>query len=63
MAKKLKAKENVVSPRELLSDAQLKKLLLYITEKANLAKRKGNKRAIIDEFVNGRFKTGQGWAL
>jgi len=51
MAKKLKAKENVVSPRELLSDAQLKKLLLYITEKANLAKRKGNKRAIIDEFI------------
>jgi len=51
MARILKVKENVVSPREFLSDAQLKKLLLYITEKANLAKRKGTTRAIIDELI------------
>jgi integrase/recombinase XerD len=51
MAKKLKAEEDGVSPSEILSDAQIKKLLLYVTEKANLAKLKGTKRAIFDELI------------
>lgn len=57
MAKRLKAEEakeaeeGGVSPSEFLSDAQLKKFLLYVTKKANLAKRKGTTRAIIDELI------------
>ena len=51
MAKRLKAKEDGVSPSEFLSDAQLNKLLLYVAEKANLAKRKGTTRAIVDELI------------
>ena len=51
MATRLKAKEDVVSPREFLSDAQLNKLLRYVTEKAHLAKRKGTTRAIVDELI------------
>ena len=51
MAKRLKAEEDGVSPREFLSDAQVNKLLLYITKKANLAKRKGTTRASVDELI------------
>ena len=51
MAKRLKAKEDVRSTREFLSDAQLKKVLLYVTKKAHLAKRKGTTRAIVDELI------------
>jgi len=51
VAKRLKAEEDGVSPSEFLSDEQLKKLLLYVTEKANLAKRKGTTRAIVDELI------------
>lgn len=34
-----------------LSDAELDKLLLYIREKADLARRRGAKRAVVDEVI------------
>ena len=51
MTGRLKNKEEVVSPRDFLSDAQLNKLLLYVTQKANLARRRGTTRAIVDELI------------
>lgn len=51
MATRSKAKKDVVFQREYLSDAQLNKLLQYVTEKAHLAKRKGTTRAIVDELI------------
>jgi len=50
MTGRLKDKE-IVSPGDFLSDAQLNELLLYVTEKANLARRRGTTRALIDELI------------
>ena len=36
---------------EFLSETQLKKLLRYVTEKANLARQNGTKRPIVDELI------------
>ena len=51
MTKIFKAKENIQSPRDSLSDALLKRLLQYVTERAHLAKRRGTIRAIVDEII------------
>ena len=51
MTGRLKNKEELVPPRDFLSDAQLNKLLLYVMQKANLARRRGTTRAIVDELI------------
>lgn len=38
-------------PKEFLSEAQLEKLLVYVREKANLARQKGTTRPIVDELI------------
>ena len=50
MAERLEDKE-IVSLKDFLSDAKLNKLLLYVMEKAHLAKRTGTTRAIVDELI------------
>jgi len=51
MTKRLKTKRRSAVPGRYLSEAQLKKLLLYVSEKANLARQRGTTRAVVDELI------------
>ena len=52
MAKRAKAQRNVATPADKhLSETQLKKLLRYVKNKADLARQRGTTRAIIDELI------------
>ena len=51
MTKRSKTEIGAAVPGRYLSEAQLKKLLLYVSEKANLARQRGTTRAIVDELI------------
>lgn len=51
MAIRSKSQRSKPAPGKYLSEAQLKKLLRYVENKANLARRNGATRAIIDELI------------
>ena len=52
MAKRAKPQRNVATPiNKHLSETQLKKLLRYVKNKADLARQRGTTRAIIDELI------------
>lgn len=51
MSKKQRAERGRVAPNGFLSETQLKKLLLYVQERADLARLKGTIRPIVDELI------------
>jgi site-specific recombinase XerC len=51
MSKNLRAERGRAAPREFLSEAHLRKLLLYVQERADLARQKGTTRPIVDELI------------
>ncbi|MHC4752887.1 MAG: tyrosine-type recombinase/integrase [Planctomycetota bacterium] len=51
MAKKAKSQRGESTPGRYLSEAQLKKLLRYVKNKADLARQRGTTRAIVDELI------------
>ena len=51
MARRPKVEGGGVAPSEFLSEAQLKELLAYVKEEANLAREKGSTRPVVDELI------------